>query len=128
MPHRRAFVAALRGGVLLEILGRDTVDFGEFGEMRRGGMAIQIPKARGEIAVLFARDGLVAEKHDLVIQNRLLDLITHRIADRLREVYTLDLGANGRLQREYVNSIQFFQYISRFLPPLIAMEPICRIS
>jgi len=114
--------------VLLEILGRDAVDFGEFGEMRRGRMAIQIPKARGKIAVLFARDGLVAEKHDLVIQNRLLDLITHRIADRLREVYTLDLGANGRLQREYVNSIQFFQYISRFLPPLIAMEPICRIS
>jgi len=124
VPHRRAFVAALRGGVLLEILGRDTVDFGEFGEMRRGGMAIQIPKARGEIAVLFARDGLVAEKHDLVIQNRLLDLITHRIADRLREVYTLDLGANSRLQRKNMKSIQFFQYSGHFSSPLASMETI----
>ena len=62
-------------------------------------MRVQRAELPRERAVLVAVQFLVAEEHDLVLQDGGLDLVPGGVAEWVPEIHALDLGADRRLKR-----------------------------
>ena len=75
----------------------DFMNGSDFGITRRIGMRIERPEPLGEGGVLLGGELLIAKKHDLVLQDRFFDLVTHGIRDRLAKIHAANLRADMRL-------------------------------
>ena len=66
---------------------------------RQRVVAVELAEAAAEVDVLLARDVLVAEQQDAVVEEGTVDLVELGVAERLGEIDTLHLGAEGMAQR-----------------------------
>ena len=66
---------------------------------RQRVVPVELAEAAAEGDVLLARDLLVAEQQDAVLEERAVDLVELGVAERLGEIDALDLGAEGVAQR-----------------------------
>jgi hypothetical protein len=87
--------------VLLLVEGGDVVDGGGLlGTGPLGGrVGVQRAEPPREVRVLVLVDELVAEEHDLVLEDGGLDLFPVGVAQRVPEVYAADLGTDRGLKR-----------------------------
>jgi len=67
------------------------------------GVNVQVAKIAAERLVAFLVERLIAKEQDLMLRQRLVQLLDLAVAERLGECQAVDLGANARRDRRDVD-------------------------
>lgn len=73
----------------------DDDDFGmSFENSERGGMDVESAEVPAQGFMLLSRQILIAEKDDEIVEQRIVEFLKPFVAQRKREIYALQLGAD----------------------------------